>query len=141
MQLLNFPYSSFVASITIRILLCYNSNVGAQGQLTITSLPDLFFNTGSQSIVQGSVVLLYCNVNSTSLNLIATWSKDGDPLFNDLPHIHIRSSRFNDFTTILLTVVDFQPSDGGSYQCSAEELVDTAIGTTANLIGTKYCRK
>ena len=111
------------------------ASVGAQGQLTITSLPDLFFNAGSQPIVEGSVVLLYCNVNSTSPNLIATWSKDGDPLFNDLPHIHIQSSHFNDSTTFLLTIVDFRLSDGGSYQCSAQEGVNTAIGTTANLTG------
>lgn len=81
------------------------------------------------------MVLLYCYVNSTSPNLIVTWTKDGDTLFNDLPHIHIQSSPFGVF---LLTMVNFQPSDGGSYQCSAQEGVNTAIGPIASLTGTRY---
>ena len=51
-------------------------NAVVQGQLTVTSLPAVLFNGGSQSIVEGSVIWLYCEVDSVSSSLMVTWNKD-----------------------------------------------------------------
>ena len=58
----------------------------------MTSLPDALFNGGSQTVVEGSVFWLYCQVNSRTPTVTATWTKDSVPLVQDVPHIRMRSS-------------------------------------------------
>ena len=104
-----------------------------QGQLAVTTFPDTLFD-GEGYIVEGSVVWLYCEVNSTSPALTVTWEKD-EPLVQDVPHIRLRSSHSDTSTTFILIVDDFQTSDSGVYQCTAQEGREIATGTAFTLIG------
>ena len=115
--------------------------LGVQGQLTtVTSLPEVLFNGGSQDIVEGSVVWLYCEVDTVNSTVTATWNKDSEPLVQDLPHIHMETSSSDSSTTFLLMVDDFHTSDSGVYQCTAQEGAVTAMGTALTLTGNYYCR-
>ena len=104
----------------------------------ILSLPDVLFSSGNQrSIVENSVLFLYCQVNSTAPTLRVTWMKDGTPLIQDVPHIRLRNLLSGADTTTLLLVVDLlQVSDNGVYQCAAENEGRVAVGDTLILNGT-----
>ena len=109
------------------------------GQLTVTSLPAVLFAGGSQTVVEGSVVWLYCVVNSTDPTLTVTWNKDGVPVVLDVPHLRTRRSSITSSTTLLLVVDNFQPSDDGTYQCSAQvqggsTVMGSALALTGNVI-------
>ena len=115
--------------------------LGVQGQLsTVTALPEVLFNGGSQDIVEGSVLWLYCEVDTVSGAVTATWNKDSEPLVQDVPHIHMETSSSDSSTIFLLMVDDFQTSDSGVYQCTAQEGAVTAMGTALTLTGNYYCR-
>ena len=101
----------------------------------MTSLPVVLFNGGSQSIVEGSVIWLYCEVDSVSPSLRVTWNKDNVPLEQDVPHIRMRSSSITSSSTFLLVVDNFRSSDGGTYQCIAEDGVMAGNGSTLTLTG------
>ena len=104
--------------------------------LTVTSLPAVLFDGGSQSIVEGSVIWLYCQVNSTSPTLTVTWTKDSVPVVLDVPHIRMRRSTSASSTILILIVDNFQSSDTGMYQCTAQEEQGSAVmGTSLMLIG------
>ena len=111
----------------MQLLISYPT--GVQGQLTVTSLPAALFNGGSQTVVEGSVVWLYCQVNSKTPTVRATWAKDSVPLVQDVPHIRMRSSQTDTDTTFLLVVDTFQSSDSGVYQCTVQDGAMTAMGT------------
>ena len=101
----------------------------------MTSLPDVLFKESTWAVVEESVLWLYCEVNSTASSLVVAWSKDGDRLVQDVPHIRMRRSTSGS-TTILLLVVDiFLESDVGTYRCTAQDGQDTASGTSLNLTG------
>ena len=106
----------------------------------MTSLPAVLFDGGSQTIVEGSVVWLYCQVNSTSPTLTVTWNKDSVPMILDVPHIRIRNENdTSDGKFISVLIVDnFQTVDNGTYQCTAQEGVDAAMGTPLTLTGIAY---
>ena len=111
----------------------------AHGQLTVTSLPAVLFDGGSQSIVEGSVIWLYCQVNSTSPTLTVTWTKDSVPVVLDVPHIRMRRSTSASSTILILIVDNFQSSDTGMYQCTAQEEGGSAVmGTSLMLTGIKH---
>ena len=115
---------------------CLVTIVAVHGQLAVTSLPAVLFAGGSQTVVEGSVVWLYCVVNSTDPTLTVTWNKDGVPVVLDVPHLRTRRTSTTSSTTLLLVVENFQPSDSGTYQCSAQvkrELI--AMGSPLALIG------
>ena len=99
------------------------------------SLPDALFNGGSQTVVEGSVVWLYCQVSIKTLTVTATWTKDSVPLVQDVPHIRMRSSQTDTDTTFLLVVDTFQSSDSGVYQCTVQDGAMTAMGTALMLTG------
>ena len=107
--------------------------LGVQGQLTVNSYPKLLFSGESQTVVEGSVVWLYCKINSNAPSLRVVWSKDGTPLIQDVPHIRLRSSIDADTSTLLLVLDVLHASDSGAYQCRAG---NTAVGETLALIGT-----
>ena len=109
---------------------------GVQGQLTVTSLPAALFNGGSQTVVEGSVVWLYCQVNITTPTVTVTWTKDSVPLVQDVPHIRMRSFPTHFYTTFLLVVDTFQNSDSGVYQCTVQDGAMTGMGTALTLMGT-----
>ena len=104
----------------------------------MTSLPAVLFNGGSQSIVEGSVIWLYCEVDSISPSLRVTWNKDNIPLTQDIPHIRTRSSSTTSSSSFLLVVDNFQSSDGGTYQCTAEDGAMTGNGSTLTLTGAVH---
>jgi hypothetical protein len=106
------------------------------GQLVVTSRPNLFFNGGSQAIVEGSEVWLYCQVNSRERILAVTWAKDDVSLVQDVPHIRIRRSQDGEVSTYLLVVDGFRSSDSGVYQCSARNLEESGNGIALTLTGT-----
>ena len=102
--------------------------------MVVTSLPELLFNEQTQTLVAGSVIWLYCAVNSLAPSLIVTWNKDGNALVQDVPHVIIKRTSLN---TLILIMSDLQASDGGEYQCSAldEYSGDTGVGTVLTLSG------
>ena len=110
--------------------------VAAQGQsLVVSSLPEAVFSGGSETVVEGSVVWLYCHVNSIASTLRVTWSKDGASLVQDVPHIRMRSSSDDTSTTLLLVLDNLQASDSGVYQCTAQDGGETVRGTALTLTG------
>jgi hypothetical protein len=100
------------------------------------SLPDVLFSGGSQSVVEGSVVWLYCQVDSLGEGVAVTWTRNGVPLVQDVPHIRMRTSQSDAATTFLLVVDTFRGSDSGTYQCTVQEGVMTGTGTALTLTGT-----
>lgn len=115
--------------------------LGYQGMkvqpLTLTSLPDVLFSGKNQTIVEYSVVWLYCLADPKSPTLEVTWNKDGEPLVQDVPHIHLRSSGSDAdmYSTLILVVDKFQASDSGAYQCIAQDGDIVATGGTSRLLG------
>ncbi len=87
----------------------------------MTSLPSSFYNESSTSVVQGSVVWLYCEVNSISITLSVTWNKDGRQLVQDVPHIRLRTTSISSSTILLLVIDNVMSSDAGVYQCTARD--------------------
>ena len=87
-------------------------------------------------IVEGSIVWLYCQVNSSSTIPTVTWTRDSSPLVPDTPHIRMRNSTSsNSSTTLYMLIVDnFQTSDSGMYQCIVQDM--SVMGTAVTLTGT-----
>ncbi len=132
-----FPYKGNIMPRYLRHFYCYYI-IDVQGQLDVSSFPSLLFDGGSHGIVEGSVVWLYCEVNSTSPSLGVTWNKDSVPLVQDVPHVRIRTTTSTTTTTSILIVDNFQDSlpDGGVYQCIAQDQGTTGNGTALTLTGT-----
>ena len=103
--------------------------------LTVTSLPAVLFNGGNQTIVEGSVIWLYCEVNSIAPTLTVTWNMNSVPLVQDVPHIRMRSSTSISSSTFLLVVDNFQAPDNGIYQCIAQNEKITITGLPLTLAG------
>ena len=108
-------------------------------QLSVTSIPDILFSGSNQtrSIVEGSVIWLYCEVNSTSSTHFVTWNKDGGCLVQDVPHIILRTSTTSSSTTLILVLDNIVSSDAGLYQCNAQDGLYTASGTALTITGVK----
>ena len=86
--------------------------------------------------MEGSVVWLYCRVNSISPSLRVTWSKDSDPLVQDVPHVRMRRSTSDAVSSTFFLIVDiFTSSDTGTYQCTAQQQGQTARGSSLILTG------
>ncbi len=112
-------YSAILYFAVKNIIVCDTISVDAQ-QLTVTSLPSSFFSGSSTSVVEGSVIWLYCEVNSISSTLSVTWNKDGGQLVQDVPHIRLRTTNTSS-TTLLLVIDNVVSSDAGTYQCTARD--------------------
>ena len=68
--------------------------VAVLGQFpTITSLPESLFGAsgGAHSVVEGSVIQLYCSVEPD--NVTVSWTKDNIQVIIDVPHLRVRMSR------------------------------------------------
>ena len=105
-------------------------------QLIVNPLPDILFknNGGVHSVVERSVIQLYCTAVSSATTLpTITWTKDRVTLVNDPPHIRIRSSSSGMSTTSSLVVDRFQSSDNGSYVCQARDGTMTVNSSTLSL--------
>ena len=91
-----------------------------QGYLTLQTLPDLLFkkNSGVHNVTAGSVIRLRCTSSDASVPTV-TWFKDEAHLFNDPPHIRIRSSAGGNTISSVLIVDNFNVNDNGEYYCQA----------------------
>ncbi len=112
----------------------YNiAGITVHTRISVTSLPDLLFSE-HKSIVEGSVLWLYCEVSSISDTLSVIWNKDGGQLVQDVPHIRLRTS--NTSSTILLLAIDnVVSSDAGVYQCTARNGQDLIRGESLTMTG------
>ena len=112
-----------------------HSSLAVNGQLIVTPLPDILFqnNSGDHNVSGGSVIWLYCTADSA--NATITWTKDGETLVNDPPHIRIRSSNRGMSTTSSLVVDNFQTPYNGNYECQARDGMMTASSSTLSLTG------
>ena len=106
-------------------------------QLTVTSLPAALFqdleNNGIHNVVAGSVIQLYCTVESTSATF--SWTKDGSPVVINAPHLFERTCNDSTTTRSVLTIDGFQSSDNGTYQCMATDGQQCGCGNTTTLTG------
>ena len=104
-------------------------------QLTVTSLPAALFqeNSGIHNVVAGSVIQLYCTVESTSATF--SWTKDGSPVVINVSHLFERTCNDSTTTRSVLTIDGFQSSDNGTYQCIAMDGQQCGCGNTTTLIG------
>ena len=103
--------------------------------LTVTSLPDVLFSERNHLILVDSVVWLYCIVSPKSLTLTVSWTKDDEPLIQDVPRIRLKSSSSSDNITYILVVEDFQVIDSGIYQCIVQDGNISTPGSQASLTG------
>ena len=103
--------------------------------ITLTSLPDVLFSGRSQTMLEGSVVRLYCLVGPILPNLTVTWNKDNKPLVQDVPHILLRTTNIGITSISTLSVNGFEISDSGAYQCIAQEENILTSGKISRLIG------
>ena len=103
--------------------------------LSIKSFPAVLFQTngGVHNVVAGSVVQLYCSVQSTTASF--SWTKDGRSVVIDIPHLRERTSNDNAIATSVLTVDNFQFSNSGIYQCMAVDGNHTGQGDSIELRG------
>ena len=82
------------------------------------------------------MIWLYCTADSTIATPSITWTKDGETLVNDPPHIRIRSSNNTLLSTTSSLVVDnFGLADDGTYQCQASDGTATMSSSTLSLTG------
>ena len=87
-------------------------------------------------MVQGSVIQLYCSVESPTATF--SWTKDGYSVIIDVPHLRQRTCNDGSTTTSVLTIDGFQSGDNGTYQCLARDGVDShhsGNGTVVTLTG------
>ena len=104
-------------------------------EISVTSLPDLLFRE-HKSIVEGSVLWLYCEVNSISSTLSVTWNKNGGQLVQDVPHIRLRTTNTSSSTILLLVIDNVVSSDAGVYQCTARDGQDYVSENNFTMTGT-----
>ena len=104
-------------------------------QLTVTSLPAVIFepNGGTHNVVEGSVIQLYCSVQSTTATF--SWTNDGDSVAIDISHVRERTCNDSTSTTSVLTIEGFQSSDNGTYQCMTVDGAMSGSGNTVTLVG------
>ena len=106
------------------------------GQLSVTSLPDILFNgSNTRNIVEGSVIWLFCEVDSNASTLSLMWNKDGKSLVQDVPHIIFRTFTTSSSTTLLLVLDNVVSSDTGLYQCSAHDGDNNVTGNPLDITG------
>ena len=108
-----------------------------QAQLSISSFPDFIFSASNRGIVEGSVMWLFCEVNSVSSTLSVSWNKDGGCLIQDVPHIILRTSTTSSSTTLILVLDNVVSTDAGLYQCTAHDGLSTANGSALTMTGIK----
>ena len=101
--------------------------------LMVTSLPAVLFQTngGVHNISAGSVIQLYCSVQSTTASF--SWNKDGRPVVIDVPHLRERTCKNSTTATSVLIVDNFQSNDSGTYQCMTVDGTSTRQGDSTEL--------
>ena len=102
---------------------------------TITSLPESLFRAsgGVHSVVEGSVIQLYCSAEPATATV--SWTKDDVSVIFDVPHLRVRMSSNGTHNTSVLTLDNFRSGDNGMYQCHAMNGGVTESGSTVSLTG------
>ena len=111
-------------------------HLAVKGQsLTITSLPESLFGAsgGVHSVVEGSVIHLYCSVEPDNVTIL--WTKDNVQVIIDVPHLRVRIRSNGTHNTSVLTLDNFRSGDNGMYQCHAMSGGVTESGSTVSLTG------
>ncbi|XP_078621722.1 obscurin-like [Branchiostoma floridae x Branchiostoma japonicum] len=91
--------------------------------------PEFIKELESLHAVQGSSVIFECEVTGSPAPTV-TWYKDGQPLVEDGDHVSFES---RDDGTFLLTIIDVQNLDVGTYTCRAANSVGDVV-THADLL-------
>ena len=110
-------------------------NAGTYSQLVVTSLPTVLFepNGTTHNIVEGSIIQLYCSVESTTASFY--WTKNESLVQPDVVHLRERTCNDSTTATSVLTIDGFLFSDTGTYQCNAVDGMTTGSGNTVTLAG------
>ena len=105
----------------------------------MTSLPEALFlaNGGVRNVVEDTVIQLFCVVQFP--NVTFSWTKNGEAVVLDVPHLRERTCSNSTASTSMLTIETFQFSDDGTYQCSAALRDNTGIGDSTTLTGLEEC--
>ena len=103
--------------------------------LQVTSLPTVLFqsNGGQHNVVEGSVIQLYCSVETTTAAF--SWFKNRNPLVLNVPRLRERTTNDSTTTTSVLTIENFQSRDTGMYHCSAKHGLRIGNGMNVMLYG------
>ena len=89
----------------------------------------------SSSVVNGSVVLLFCSAIGDTAPPTISWIRDGvDPESPPLVHITTTLTSLTNLTSSVLTIRGFSPATAGLYECRAS-LQGTTIQSSINLTG------
>ena len=101
----------------------------------ITSLPESLFGAsgGVHSVVEGSVIQLYCSVELAIA--IVSWTRENVQVIIDVPHLCVRTSSNGTHNTSVLTLDNFRSGDDGTYQCHAMSGGVTESGSTVSFTG------
>ncbi|KAL5487215.1 hypothetical protein EMCRGX_G019791 [Ephydatia muelleri] len=98
----------------------------------LEDLDDIMDN--SSSVVNGSVVLLFCSAIGNTAPPTISWTRDGvDPESPPLVHITTTVTNLTNLTSSVLTIRGFSPATAGLYECQAS-LQGTTIQSSINLI-------
>ncbi|KAI8485784.1 hypothetical protein Bbelb_364940 [Branchiostoma belcheri] len=97
--------------------------------------PEFIKELESLHAVQGSAVIFECEVTGSPTPAV-TWYKDGQPLVEDGDHIHYES---RDDGTFLLTIIDVQNQDVGTYTCRASNSVGDVVTHADLLVSGENC--
>ncbi len=73
---------------------------------------------GTHNVVEGHVIQVYCNADDITAPTIR-WEKGGTELFQDPPHIFIRTSVSGTTRSSVLIIDQFNSTDDGAYRCIA----------------------
>ena len=89
----------------------------------------------SSSVVNGSVVLLFCSAIGDTAPPTISWTRDGvNPENPPLVHITTTVTNLTKLTSSMLTIRGFSPATAGLYECRAS-LQGTTIQSSINLTG------
>ena len=86
----------------------------------------------------GTVIRARCTANSSSVPVVM-WFRNGSTLFNDPPHIRIRTSTHSTAVISVITIDNFTTTDNGDYYCQASDSLTSLSSTTLNLTGENGC--
>ena len=93
----------------------------------MTTYPTALFTREAQIVALGSVIRLYCEVNSIDLRSVV-WLKDDTTLVQDVPHIRLRNFTSLHSTTLILVIDNYRRPDAGAYHCAAQRDMEVATG-------------
>ena len=81
--------------------------------------------------------LIFCEVNTISLDVTVDVTKDQIPMLADLPHIRIDRYVSDNRTILRLVIENMAQNLIGTYQCAARDEMSSAVGEEVTILG-KY---